>query len=102
MDAIVADLGQQVVDKLQQMRFAIEEGGVLRAPDGDKDGIRQLHGPARQMELAARQDWLRRNLPRYLPFFANGHEVIPERIRPTLVEVTTVSQHDLFRTASLY
>jgi len=101
MNVTADELKQLVVNKLQQMGFTLGEDGVLYPPDADKDGLRQLHEPARQMELATRQDWLRRYLPGYLPFFANGLEVIPEQIQPTLVEVTTESQHNLFRIARL-
>ncbi len=101
MNISAAELRQLVVDKLQQMGFTLGADGTLRVPDADKAGMRQLHEPARQIELAARQDWLRRCLPGYLPFFANGLEVIPEQIQPTLVEVTTESQHNLFRIARL-
>jgi hypothetical protein len=101
MNVTADELKQLIVNKLQQMGFTFGEDGILYPPDANKDGIRQLHEPARQMELTARQDWLRRYLPGYLPFFANGLEVIPEQIRPTLVEVTTESQHNLFRIARL-
>jgi len=101
MNATADELKQLVVHKLQQMGFTFEEGGALQAPDADKDNLRQLHEPARQIELVLRQDWLRHHLSHYLPFFANGCEVIPEQIRPILVEATTESQHDLFRTARL-
>jgi len=101
MNVTADELKQLVVDKLQQMGFTLGEDEVLHPPDANKDGLRQLHEPARQMELATRQDWLRRCLPGYLPFFANGFEVIPEQIQPTLVEVTTESQHNLFRIARL-
>jgi len=101
MNVTADELKQLVVDKLQQMGFTLGEDEVLHPPDANKDGLRQLHEPARQMELATRQDWLRRCLPGYLPFFANGFEVIPEQIQPTLVEATTESQHNLFRIARL-
>jgi len=83
------------------MGFTFGEGGTLCTLDANKDDLRRLHEPARQMELALRQDWLRRYLPDYLPFFADGHEVLPEQIQPTLVEVTSESQHNLFRIARL-
>ncbi len=101
MEPTAAELRQQVTDRLQQMGFMLGEDGALYVPEGDKDGMRQLHNPARRIELAARQEWLHHHLPHYLPFFASGHEIIPERICPTLTEVTTEEQHDLFRVARL-
>nr|BAL57937.1 hypothetical conserved protein [uncultured Acetothermia bacterium]BAL58551.1 hypothetical conserved protein [Candidatus Acetothermum autotrophicum] len=63
--------------------------------------MRQIHKPASQLEIAARQDWLQRYLPEYLRFFANGDEVVPEHVDPELIEVKTEQQHNLFRIARL-
>lgn len=99
MDA--AELKELVIDRLEEVGFVITKDGMLCPPLVDKDGLRQIHRPASQLEIAARQDWLRRHLPRYLPFFANGEEIVPERVDPALVEVTTEQQHNLFRVARL-
>ena len=84
----------------QKVIEILEKNGIARGNEG-KGSLRQLHDPARQMELCARQDWLRWALPRYSTFFANGEEVNPEKIRPILVEVTTEREHELFRFARL-
>jgi hypothetical protein len=60
-----------------------------------------LHVPARLAELGRRQDWLRRNLSRYLSFFADGNEVDPEKMEPTLIEADKKWHHELFRVARL-
>lgn len=99
MDA--AELKELVLDKIKEAGFVITEDGTLCPPLVDKEGLRQIHRPASQLEIAARQDWLRRHLPEYLPFFANGDEIVPERVAPALVEVTTEQQHHLFRVARL-
>lgn len=99
MDA--TKLAELVLDRLKEAGYVIAEDGMLCPPSLDKEGLRQIHRPASQIEIAARQDWLWRHLPKYLPFFANGNEVVPERIEPTLVEVTTEQHHDLFRVARL-
>ncbi len=99
MDAV--GLRRLVLDRLEEVGFVISEDGALYPPGVDKEGLRQIHRPASQLEIIARQDWLRRNLSQYLPFFANGNEVTPERIDPVLVEVTTEQQHNLFRVARL-
>ncbi|WP_201778072.1 Druantia anti-phage system protein DruA [Thermanaerothrix daxensis] len=90
-----------VIDRLKEAGFLISEDGTLHPPLIDKEGLRQIHRPASQLEIITRQDWLRRHLPEYLPFFANGEEIIPEHIEPILVEVTTEQQHNLFRVARL-
>ncbi|MCR4404731.1 MAG: DUF4338 domain-containing protein [Candidatus Acetothermia bacterium] len=74
---------------------------ILQPPAVDKDGLRQLHRPAAQLEIALRQDWLRQHLSRYLHSFADGNEITPECIRPALIEVVTAQQHNLFRVARL-
>ncbi|MCS6825424.1 MAG: DUF4338 domain-containing protein, partial [Caldilinea sp.] len=99
MDA--AELKELVLDRLKEVGFVITEDGALCPPVADKEGLRQIHRPAYQLEIVARQDWLRRHLPQYLPFFANGDEIAPERVDPALIEVTTEQQHDLFRMARL-
>ena len=99
MDA--EELKKLVLDRLKEAGFVITDDGTLLPPFVDKEGLRQIHKPAAQLEIVSRQDWLRRHLPEYLPFFANGDEVTPERIDPALVEVTTEQQHNLFRVARL-
>lgn len=97
-------LRQAVVAGLAEVGFEINGSGrVVVSGDGNlsKDEIRALHNQARQLELEARQTWLRRSLPRYLPFFANGSEVVPELVKPALVEATEEWQHELFRVARL-
>lgn len=102
MTVVTADeLRQAVLEELKALGFEWHNG-ELAPPSGlTKDLARHLHEPARRIELARRQDWLRRNVPRYLPFFAEGDEVIPERIKPVLVEAKEQWQHDLFRLARL-
>ncbi|RMG03384.1 MAG: type I restriction endonuclease subunit M, partial [Acidobacteria bacterium] len=67
-------------NKLREAGFVVAENGALCSLVLDKEGVRQLHKPASQLEIAARQDWLRRYLPEYLSFFANGDEIVPERV----------------------
>lgn len=99
MDA--EELKELVLERLKEVGFVITEDGMLCPSLVDKEGLRQIHKPATQLEIAAHQDWLRRFLPDYLPFFADGDEIIPERVDPALVEVTTEEQHNLFRVARL-
>ncbi len=95
------NLRKLVIDKLTELGFTQGEDGTLTLPDANKERLRQVHDAARRLELRKRQTWIRRALPRLLPYFANGDEVDPERIAPELVEVRTKSQHELFRMARL-
>lgn len=99
MDAV--ELRELVLDKLRSMGFTGGEEGMLDLSAFSKNDLRILHQSASQMEVIARQEWLRWYLSRYFSFFADGNEVIPERIRPALIEVTTPFQHNLFRVARL-
>lgn len=99
MDATA--LKKLVLDRLREVGFVVTENGTLCPPLVDKEGLRQIHKPASQLEIAARQDWLQRYLPEYLRFFANGDEVVPEHVDPELIEVKTEQQHNLFRIARL-
>lgn len=62
---------------------------------------RSLHAPAVKIELARRQNSIRRKYPRYAKYFANGDEVRPSLIRPVLLEVKEPWQADLFWLARL-
>jgi hypothetical protein len=95
------NLQKQVLKKLEDIGLVVTGDYTLHPYSADKESLRQLHRPATQLEIAAHQDWLRRHLPKYLPFFANGHEIIPERVAPALIEVTTEQQQNLFRVARL-
>ena len=95
------ELRKLVVEKLRALGFQFDREENLYFPETSKEAIRRLHEPARRLELARRQKWLRTCLPRYLHYFADGHEVIPEKINPTLVEVETREQQTLFRIARL-
>lgn len=96
-----AELAELVLTKLKEAGFVVTDEGKLCPSVLGKESLRRVHRPALQLEIANRQDWLRQYLPKYLTFFADGNEIIPERIDPVLVEVTKQQHHDLFRIARL-
>lgn len=79
------------------------DGDRLYFHGSDKETLRALHATARaynveraKSSLAAREDQL-------LRWIANGHELDPASIRPTLVEVVPGSLHELlFRYARIH
>lgn len=102
MTTITAEeLRQAVLEEFETLGFEWQDEQLRLPYDQTKVLARQLHEPARRVELERRQDWLRRNLPRYLPFFADGERVEPEKIEPVLVEVKKQWQQELFRVARL-
>jgi len=94
-------LRQLVLNELATLGFKWAKGKLSLPKEQTKTFSRQLHEPARRMELIRRQEWLRRKLPRYLSFFANGHEINPKQVQPVLIVVTEEWQHELFRIARL-
>ncbi|MGQ9627649.1 MAG: Druantia anti-phage system protein DruA [Anaerolineae bacterium] len=94
-------LRQLVVERVTALGFSLSEGNILALSETNKGFIRRLHETARRIELAKQQDWLCCYLPRYLQYFSNGNEIIPERIHPTLIEVERGWQRNLFRIARL-
>jgi hypothetical protein len=97
----MSNLRELVINRLQALGFVMAEDGTLSPATLDKEGLRQMHRPACQSEIAARQKWLHQHLHKYLDFFANGNEVVPEHVDPILLEVATRQHHDLFRIARL-
>lgn len=94
-------LREIVIAELETIGF-YWEGDKLRLPNKEtKAFYRKLHLPAKQAELRQRQAWLRRKLPQYLSFFADGDEVDPSRIEPVLIQVEKDWHYELFRIARL-
>ena len=101
MTITAEELRQAVLRELENLGFEWQDGELHLPEDKTKTFYRQLHEPAKQVELRKRQDWLRRYLPRYLPFFADGEEVEPVKVKPILVEVEKQWHYELFRVARL-
>lgn len=69
----------------------------------DKEQVRALHRWAVQHRIARAKDHLARYEAQLLARLAHGHEVVPERITPCLVEVEPDSEDELlFRYVSLH
>ncbi|MBO7822132.1 Druantia anti-phage system protein DruA [Burkholderia pseudomallei] len=87
---------------LSNLGFRRNAGGGLEAPGTSKEIIRHLHAPQRKELLQSESDFISRQIPRLLGFFASGNEVNPERISPRLERVASGTwQGELFRLASL-
>ena len=97
----VLELSELVLSRLREIGFIVTDEGKLHTSILDKESLRQVHRPALQLEISTHQNWIRRHLPEYLSFFADGIEIVPEEIEPILVEVTNKQQHNLFRLARL-
>jgi len=93
-----------ILDHLVRIGFIVDydELGrpVLRSPEG-KENLRALHREARRLALLPRLGWIRWAWMRFSAFFARGEWIVPERIRPVLVEITERWHADLARLARL-
>jgi hypothetical protein len=95
-------LRHRVVDKLLDLGFCLDSRNQLFFTANNKDAIRRVHEPAKNIELERALPWLKDKLPKYRRFFANGNEIIPENIKPILIPVVENWHHELFRIARLY
>ena len=97
-------LRARVLEHLRALGFGIDPENpralTLRGVE-EKGLLRQLHEAARRFILLRHQSWIHRAWPRLSLYFARGEQIIPERIRPVLLEVTEPWQEDLFRLARL-
>lgn len=93
------ELRNLIKQELRELDFSFDEAGNLMLPGDDKDTVRRLHASSCQIELENSREWIKNALRKYRGFFADGPEIIPEKIKPALVPVTDRWQHDLFRLA---
>ena len=97
-----ANLKRKVREHLHQLGFTRTQEGALCPPGNGKEAIRTLHGAQREERLSASERFIARSSSKLLPYFANGCEVVPEKISPVLERVSSGTwQSDLFRLASL-
>ena len=96
-------LRSRITRSLRTQGFRIRDGQILPPPNGDKQGIRDLHALAVQHRVERSRPELVRVEPTLLGRLASGGEVVAEKIHPRLVEVKSGSDDELlFRYASLH
>jgi len=92
-----------VEESLLRQGFAIAADGRLETVGLDKDSVRALHREAVRARVEKAREGLERHEARLLGYLANGHEVEPTAIRPSLREVLADSEEELlFRYARLH
>jgi len=91
-----------IVRSLRAQGFRFWKNRIF-LPDGlDKDGVRRLHEPAVRHRIELRQSLVPHE-SKLLSRLASGSEVLPERMRPRIIEVKPESDDELlFRYASLH
>ncbi len=90
-------------EHLQSLGFTKSNDGAIRPPDHEKDTFRNFHQMQRRHKLFKSKLFLEEKTQALLPFFAEGYQINPDRIRPRLEEIKGRTwQSDLFRFAALY
>lgn len=104
MDSLTPEvLRRRVEESLIRQGFTIADDGTLGAVGLDKQTLRALHGEAVHARIEKARPGLARHEERLLRYLANGDEVEPAAIRPTLREVLADSEDELlFRYARLH
>jgi len=102
MSITTEELRQLIIDELYSLGFFFNEKGDLILPTCEKEDFRLLPASAREIVLCKNQEWIKRKLPRYEKFFANGSDISPELIKPVLIQVTESWHSDLFRLARYF
>ena len=103
LDSDEQNLRDRIVDALEKQGFELTDGRVIPPELGDKESLRAMHRGAVEHRIEKAKPGLARHEKRLLTWIANGDEIMPERMRPRLVEVGRDSEEELvFRYASLH
>ena len=102
IDTAAATLRRKIRRHLRSLGYIRDATGKLIAPRADKDTYRAAHERQREEKLQARPGLLARARTEFLPCFADGDEIEPERIQPQLQLISPETfESSLFRFASL-
>lgn len=97
-----AKLKRKIRSHFTRLGFTKGCDGTLERSDTGKESVRQLHRAQRSERIQSASNLLKDFLPDALPYFANGSEIDPTKIRFKLIRVEADTfESDLFRVASL-
>ena len=97
-----ANLKRAIRRHFTALGFEKADDGTLILPGIGKDVVRRLHSGQRAEKLESGKIFLDRASSKLLPYFADGSEIDPSRIRLSLRRVRSDSwESDLFRMATL-
>jgi hypothetical protein len=93
----------RIVRSLRKQGFKLRSGRLIAPKANDKEAIRALHVDAVSHRIERARPGLFRHQDLLQKFIASGHEVVPDRISPRLVEVKAETIDELlFRYARLH
>ena len=109
MNASLADLHDaenlkfRITASLKRQGFELRDGQFSLPSILDKEKLRDLHAESVRQKIKLRKKGLIRRELSLLNRFASGEEVVPENIKPELLEVQPGSEEELlFRYATLH
>lgn len=98
-----AKLKARIIRSLRGQGFRVIDGNILPPKRLSKRKIRRLHETAVEHRIERARAGLVDHEPKLLECIASGCDVVPEKIRPRMVEVRRNSHEELvFRYASLH
>lgn len=87
---------------LRNLGFSRTATGTLQPPNESKEAVRDLHRAQRNDVLKREKDFVARVWPKLKIYFADGTDIVPEKIHPELELIEGGTwQSDLFRLACL-
>ena len=95
------DLREQITDRLRSFGFE-KKNGDWEPPTHEekkKEILREIHSDRLETWLQEHESWIRNNEDQLIKYFADGKEVVPEKINPKLVKVEKKKHRDIFRYA---
>lgn len=96
-------LTRKIKSSLREQGFRVSKTGLTPPENLNKDTIRKLHSTAVQHRIAELAPALRRHEDNLIAYIANGSEVDPLAVCPSLVEVKPRSAEErLFRYVTLH
>jgi hypothetical protein len=102
LDAAGATLRRRIRRHLRSLGYTKDNEGNLVAPAADKNAYRAAHEGQRLERIEQRRDLVERAPKEFLPWFANGAEIVPQQIDPELRPIAAQTwESTLFRFASL-
>ena len=102
IDTIENRIRLQLRQHLELIGISEAKDGTVHPPETVKNAIRLCHLSQRREKFSRAGDFLRRQLPKLLPYFSSGKDIVPEKISPRIQLIEPGSREaDLFRLASL-
>lgn len=99
----IEKLERMIHAELKQSGFRFEENSLVPPDLQNKTALRRIHRPAVEYLLTENKQWILENEEKFLDFFADGSDIIPEEISPKLVLIENGYDEEktgLFRYAS--